>query len=104
MRCLSAAHTLAGRLITRKANASCSEEPGAGILQAGICEEGAGQPVSLPRPCSSLVPRETAASCYSIAPFRPLNSRVTFQTSISQPGQVDFEFDVFPEKIGHGEF
>jgi putative intracellular protease/amidase len=29
--------------------ASCSEEPGAGKLHAGICEGGAGQPASLPR-------------------------------------------------------
>jgi len=28
---------------------SCSEEPGAGKLPAGICEGGAGQPASLPR-------------------------------------------------------
>ena len=29
--------------------ASCSEEPGAGKLHAGICEGGAGQPASLVR-------------------------------------------------------
>jgi retron-type reverse transcriptase len=48
---LSAARALAGRLIIREANAraSCSEEPGAGQLHAGICEGGAGQPASLPR-------------------------------------------------------
>src|SRR5205823_10272006 len=28
---------------------NCPEEPGAGILHAGICEGGAGQPASLPR-------------------------------------------------------
>src|SRR5512138_776261 len=31
------------------ARVSCSEEPGAGKLHAGICEGGTGQPVSLPR-------------------------------------------------------
>ena len=35
--------------MAKNARASCSEEPGAGILHAGICEGGAGQPASLPR-------------------------------------------------------
>src|SRR5262245_13931473 len=38
-----------GTLRRAHARASCSEEPGAGIPPAGICEGGAGQPVSLPR-------------------------------------------------------
>src|ERR1700720_3954462 len=36
--------------LTARAKASCCEEPGAGKLHAGICEGGAGQPASLPRP------------------------------------------------------
>src|SRR5437016_13944414 len=32
---------------------NCPEEPGAGILHAGICEGGAGQPASLPRQAES---------------------------------------------------
>ncbi|MCX6928928.1 MAG: hypothetical protein NT154_37815, partial [Verrucomicrobia bacterium] len=39
------ANTTGGRVH----EASCSEEPGAGKLHAGICEGGAGQPASLPR-------------------------------------------------------
>ena len=36
--------------------ANCPEEPGAGILPAGICEGGAGQPASLPRQLRRLQP------------------------------------------------
>jgi len=39
-----------GRIIGRRVQqVNCPEEPGAGILPAGICEGGAGQPASLPR-------------------------------------------------------